>query len=525
MAKIAFILLCHKDPLGIIAQAERLTATGDFVSIHFDARARAADFAQIRAALADNPSVTFARRRLKCGWGEWSLVGATLEAVRAAEAAFPRATHFYMLSGDCMPIKTAEFAHDLLDAEDVDYIESFDFFASDWIKTGMKEDRLIYRHWFNERNRKWWFYASYEWQKKLGLQRAVPADLEMMIGSQWWCLRRRTIEMLLAFIDARPDVMRFFRSTWIPDETFFQTIVRHLVPDAEIRTRTLTFLMFSDYGMPLTFYNDQYDLLLAQDYLFARKISPDAASLKARLAALWVATDAAFPISNEGRSLFHFLTGRGRIGRRFAPRFWETESSLGRERELMLVVCKKWHVAKRLVARVRDFAKIPVAEYLFHEAASALPDLGGIQSSVEKRNRHRRALMRMLYDYHGTNRLVICLDPAAIELMRDFTSDRAQVRLLEIECDFTDEYLLGHARRVGLAGERTPREVADRLLPTIRYDLKFESDRIRDAHFTSLYRMRQSADIAENTRALAGFLGVPADVAHQIAAADHLFAD
>ena len=525
MAKIAFILLTHKDPEGVIAQAERLTATGDFVSIHFDARAKPTDYAQIRAALAGNASVTFARRRLKCGWGEWSLVGATLEALRAAEAAFPRATHFYMLSGDCMPIKTAEFAHDFLDAEDVDYIESFDFFASDWIKTGMKEDRLIYRHWFNERKRKWLFYQSYEWQKRLGLTRQVPADIQMMIGSQWWCLRRRTVEWVFDFIDRRPDVMRFFRTTWIPDETFFQTIVRHLVPETEIVARTLTFLMFSDYGMPVTFYNDQYDLLLAQDYLFARKISADATGLKARLGALWAETGARFPISNEGRSLFHFLTGRGRIGRRFAPRFWETESSLGRERQLMLVVCKKWHVAKRLVERVRQVAQIPAVEYLFHEAACPLPDLGGIQSSVEKRNRHRRALMRMLYDYHATDRLVICLDPSAIELMQDFTSDRAQVRLLEIDCDFTDDYLLGHARRVGLAGERTPQDVADRLLPTIRYDLKFESDRIRDAHFAALYRLRESADLAENTRAMAGFLGVPADLAQQIAATEYLFVD
>ncbi len=525
MAKIAFILLTHKDPTGVIAQAERLTATGDFVSIHFDARAKPADYAQIRAALDSNPSVTFARRRLKCGWGEWSLVGATLEALRAAVEAFPRATHFYMLSGDCMPIKTAEYAHDFLDADDVDYIESFDFFTSDWIKTGMKEERLIYRHWFNERKHKWLFYTSYEWQQKLGLRRKVPDDLQMMIGSQWWCLRRRTVEWVLDFIDQRGDVMRFFRATWIPDETFFQTLVRHLVPESEIRARTLTFLMFSDYGMPLTFYNDQYDLLLSQDYLFARKISAEAKDLKQRLGALWSTTGQQFHISNEGRSLFSFLTGRGRVGRRFAPRFWETESSLGRERELMLVVCKKWHVAKRLVERVRQVAQVPAVEYLFHEAACPLPDLGGLQSSVEKRNRHRRALMRMLYDYHATNRLVICLDPSAIELMQDFTSDRAQVRLLEIECDFTDDYLLGHARRVGLAGENTPREVSDRLLPTIRYDLKFESDRIREAHFTSLYRMRESADLAENTRALAGFLAVLAEVAQEIASTDYLFID
>ena len=44
-----------------------------------------------------------------------------------------------MLSGDCMPIKSAEFAHSFLDREEVDYIESFDYFNSDWIKTGIKE--------------------------------------------------------------------------------------------------------------------------------------------------------------------------------------------------------------------------------------------------------------------------------------------------------------------------------------------------------------------------------------------------
>ncbi len=134
MTKIAYILLCHKDPEGIIAQAVRLTAAGDYIAIHFDARSKAGDYERIRAALASNPSVVFARRRVKCGWGEWSLVAATLEAVRAAATAFPQATHFYMLSGDCMPIKTAEYARRFLERDEADYIESFDFFESDWIK-------------------------------------------------------------------------------------------------------------------------------------------------------------------------------------------------------------------------------------------------------------------------------------------------------------------------------------------------------------------------------------------------------
>ncbi|SEK62366.1 Core-2/I-Branching enzyme [Roseivivax marinus] len=525
MAKIAFILLCHKDPDAIVKQAQSLTAVGDYIAIHFDARAPAHAYQAIRAALADNPNVAFARKRIKCGWGEWSLVRATLLAVEAAVDAFPRATHFYMLSGDCMAIKSAEYAHDFLDRREVDYIESFDYFHSDWIKTGWKEERLIYRHWFNERTQKRAFYTMFEVQKRLGLTRPIPEDLEIMIGSQWWCLRRRTVEAVLEFTRTRRDVMRFFATTWIPDETFFQTVVRHLVPETEIDSRTLTFLMFTDYGMPVVFYNDHYDLLLSQDALFARKISPEASDLKRRLGVLYASEGARFQISDEGRSLFKFLTQKGRIGRRFAPRFWETESTLGRERELLIVVCKKWHVAKRLLERIRQVTNVPCIEYLFNEDTTPLPDLGGIQSTMAKRHRHRRALMRMLFDYFESDRLIVCMDPSNLDLLEDFCRDRATTRVLEVQCQFSDSYLVGHAMRVGLAGDRTPQETLNRLLPTIRNDMLHESDRIRDAEFDNLLTMRESDSPEANADPLARFLGVAHDKAKEIADTDYLFAD
>ncbi|MGC3940016.1 DUF5928 domain-containing protein [Roseobacter sp. EG26] len=525
MAKIAFILLCHKDPDAIIRQAERLTAAGDYMAIHFDARADPDHYEKIRKALNGNANVTFAKRRVKCGWGEWSLVQATLNAVQAAVDAYPRATHFYMLSGDCMAIKSAEYTHHFLDENDADFIENFDYFESDWIKTGMKEERLIYRHFFNERKHKRAFYASMEIQRRLKLARKLPEDIQLRIGSQWWCLRRETIEKVLEFARDRRDVMRFFSTTWIPDETFFQTIVPHLVPEPEIRSRTLTFLMFTDYGMPVTFYNDHYDMLISQDYLFTRKISPEAQDLKRRLGLLYAATGVNFQISGEGPSLFKFLTGRGRVGRRFATRFWETESTLGRERELLVVVCKKWHVAKRVLERIRQTTNVPAVEYLFNEEDTYLPDLGGIQTSLEKRTRHRRALMRMLFDYFETDKMIVCMDPTNIELLQDFAADRSVTRLLEIECSFTDDYLIGHAMRVGLAGEQTSPETLERLLPTIRNDMIFESDRIRDAEFKNYSRIRETGDLEDNTQALAQFLSISTDAARDIASSPHLFAD
>ena len=525
MAKIAYILLCHKDPDAIIQQARRLTAVGDYMSIHFDARAEQSDYNLIRDALDDNPNVTFVDTRVKCGWGEWSLVQATIQAIQCAVDAFPRATHFYMLSGDCMAIKTAEYAHDFLDARDVDYIESNDFFESDWIKTGWKEERLIYRHLVNERKQKRLFYGLYEVQKRLGLTRNVPSDIQVMIGSQWCCLRRRTVEAILSFIERRPDVVRFFKTTWIPDETFFQTLVRHLIPAEEIDSRTLTFLMFSDYGMPLTFYNDHYDLLLSQDFLFARKISPEATELKTRLGQLYAATGLQFQISNEGQSLHTFLTGRGRIGRRFAMRFWETESTLGRERELMIVVCKKWHVAKRLLERMRQVTNVPAIEYMFNEEDTDLPDMGGIEGSLWKRMRHRRALLRMLFDYYETDRLIVCMDPSNLELMNDFYSDRSRTKMLEIVCEFSDDYLIGHAMRVGLAGQQTSKSTLQRILPTIRNDITYESDKMRDANFPHHLRIRQNAEPEHNAGMLSQFLDISSEKALEIADSEQLFAD
>jgi hypothetical protein len=525
MATIAYVLLCHKDPNGVAAQAQRLTAAGDVVAIHLDARAGAQDHAVLRRALAGNPSIVFSRRRVRCGWGEWSLVAATRAALDAALDAFPQATHFYLISGDCMPIKSAEHVRAALDSRDVDYIDTRDFFLSDWIKAGIREERLIYRHPFNERRHKALFYASIRLQQRLCLTRRIPADLAVRIGSQWWCLRRSTVEAIRAFCRRRKDVVRFFRGTWIPDETFFQTLVPHLVPKDQITARTPTFLIFSDYGIPVTFYDDHYDLLLGQDYFFARKISANALTLRDRLGQLYLEEGRAFPTSDEGRHLHGFLTRRGRIGRRFAPRMWDAGATIGRDRQVLVVACKKWHVAKRLVARINAVTGLQTVDYLFDEAATALPDLGGIETSLDKRGRHPRAVLSLLFDHWQTDRLVICVDPACQRCLVDVASDAASSRLLEVTCEMDDAYLLGHVRRVGLVSDRTPPDVLDRLLPAVREDMRHERERLRDAGFAQVHRMWERAPQDANAAALAGFLGLPMSEALIAAVGDHLFMD
>jgi hypothetical protein len=133
--------------------------------------------------------------------------------------------------------------------------------------------------------------------------------------------------------------------------------------------------------------------------------------------------------------------------------------------------------------------------------------------------------MRMLYDYYETDRLIVCMDPGNMDLLEDFCRDRAKTKLLEVQCTFTDDYLIGHAKRVGLAGDQTPQDTLARLLPTIRGDITHECDRIRDAEFENHLILRESDTRDQYPDLFARFLDIPSEKAQEIAQTKHLFAD
>ena len=219
------------------------------------------------------------------------------------------------------------------------------------------------------------------------------------------------------------------------------------------------------------------------------------------------------------------MTERGRTGMRYAPRFWELETTIGRERELSIVVCKKWHVAKRILADLRPIVETPVLEYIFNEDVRELPQLGGILSNHSKKARHRRALMRMLYDYYETDRLIICLDPTNIDLLRDFASDRSETRILEIDCRFDYPYIIGHAKRVGLISDTTPMGTLVGLLPSIKNDLRQELETIRDCEFENYFRIVDGGNTVRNTEALAKFANITTQQAQNIVSKQWIFND
>ena len=522
MARIAFLLMAHRGPDWVIAQARALTSHGDYIAIHFDSRAAKSDFAMIRSALRGNPGVVFADR-VRCGWGEFSLVRATLNLIHSARNAFPDITHFVLMSGDCFPTKSRSYFDAFL-SDGCDFIESHNFLDSDWIRTGLKEERLIYRHWFNERRRKSAFYASLDLQRKLGLRRRLPENLTIRIGSQWWALRSSTVDAILKLLRNRRDLVRFFRTTWIPDETFFQTLAAHVTPVDQIRHAPPTHLLFSDYGLPVVFHNDHQDYLRAHEMPVARKISPNASELRTHLLNAFRRWEPTAPEGGGATSLYRYLSSRGRHGQRYRQRFWESAIGERRETGLLIVTAKLWHIGKEICRSVSEITGLRNLGYLFDEDEDLDLPLGNLERGHGKRGQHRRAMLYLIGDTTCEDRLLIAIDPTRRDVIADIADKVGSVRILMVDRPLSVEYLDGHAQRTGLitgsSGEFERREARTAL----SQELRDSAGELRRRFNGRLFRNDLERPHARNVEDLCRFLDIPKEQAQAIAEAAALHA-
>jgi hypothetical protein len=505
----------------VIEQAQMLVARGDCAVIHYDRNARG--FNQIQRALAGHPRIGFARRH-RCGWGDWSLVASTLAALRTGMGMFAQASHFYLVSGDCMPIQPSDMIKSQIFAQDKDYIETKDFFESGWIKTGLSEERLIYRHPFNERRHTRLFYKCLALQRRFDLRRPLPRGLHMRIGSQWFCLRRTTCEAVLGFLDQRPDVLRFFKMVWIPDECALQTLVWHLVPEVQIENQSPTFLMFTDYGMPVSFHNDHADILPLQDAFFARKVSPCAKRLRKSLQIRWMQSDGESPHHMDARNLASYVSRRGRMGLRDAPRAWDRAKNLSPDCRVLIIVSKKWSVGKSFTQQVVAATGAKDLGYFFDEIISGMPDLGGIARDMDRRYLDPASLVQLIFQFFETRFLVFCIDPCRLSFLEALHDTLPGLSVLELQCEFSDQDLSGHAQRIGLlSADMNPADL--NLWPMLRCELEEESMRIRNARLPRHFCLKEGAPEENLIHTIAESLQVPHQKAQAIVRSARLFDD
>jgi hypothetical protein len=272
-APLGIIMLCH-TALHRAAQVARFWLdAGCPVVIHLDRAASHADMDALRAALGAHPLVRFSPRH-RCAWGSWQLVAATLDAAELMLRDFPHTGHVMLTSGACLPLRPAsELQAHLAAHPQTDFIESVAIEHADWITGGLSEERFTLYFPFNWHKQRLAFDTFVDVQRKLGIRREIPRPLRPHMGSQWWCLTRKTLSAILTD-PRRKRYDRYFRQNWIPDESYFQTLAR--VHAAQIDSRSLTLVKFDRNGRPNLFYDDHLQLLRRSDCFVARKIWPGA---------------------------------------------------------------------------------------------------------------------------------------------------------------------------------------------------------------------------------------------------------
>ena len=266
-------MLCHTALDRAAQVAQHWASRGCPVVIHVDRRVPNDRFAKLQADLAHQDNIRFCGRHA-CEWGTWGIVAASQEGATVMLREFPQVRHVYLASGSCLPLRPVEELVAYLDGRPkTDFIESVTTEDVGWTVGGLDFERFTLRFPFSWRKQRILF-DIYVWlQRKVRFRRRIPADIVPHLGSQWWCLTRRTLSAILEHPE-RAAIDGYFQKVWIPDESYFQTLVRQV--SSTVESRSLTLSKFDFQGKPHIFYDDHLQLLRRSDCFVARKIWPQA---------------------------------------------------------------------------------------------------------------------------------------------------------------------------------------------------------------------------------------------------------
>lgn len=218
-AEVAAIVMAHADPVHL----ERLVGALEDVPVflHCDARAPRDVARQMAQGLPDRVVLC---DRLATNRASWSLVEAELAALRRVLRT-SGARHVALLSGADYPLVPMQELRDVLRDWDGHSLFRNVPLPFDLWNTRVHRDGGLWRlrHRFVTRRGRavMWRDVPLHWP----LPRRLPPEVELRAASHWKIYARRHAQMLLHAVDTRPDLVRFWRSTHMPEESFAASVL------------------------------------------------------------------------------------------------------------------------------------------------------------------------------------------------------------------------------------------------------------------------------------------------------------
>lgn len=226
--RVAYVVLAHTEPellrglLGVLAPAP--------VLLHVDSATSAATYRRMVDGLPQGVRL-LPRRRSR--WGGFGQVLAELDGLAAA--AVLDVDHVAVLTGQDFPLATA----DHIDAFSAAHPGS-SFYATFPIPTPLWEGGgglRRFRHFNVALGRP--FPVR---RLRVPARRSPPAGVALRGGSPYHLLAAGHVQAVLAFVHRRPEVLRFWRTVWAPDESFLPSVLHACVEAQEIVNENLWFI-------------------------------------------------------------------------------------------------------------------------------------------------------------------------------------------------------------------------------------------------------------------------------------------
>lgn len=230
MTPLTAVILAHADPIHL----RRLIAALEDIPIvlHCDIKT---DPAEYQRMVDDLPSRVTLCKRMDAKLASWSLVEAELMGVRTA-VEICRAEHIVVMTGADYPLLSPEqLAAELRQWAGTTWLWNMPMPFSSW-DTRRHPDGGLWRMRRRFLVRKNHVIYWHDIPLRLPIKRAIPDELTLRAGSQWKIYSREHALLLLDLVERRPDLVKFWRTTLIPEESFAPTMLgsRALVGSAAL---------------------------------------------------------------------------------------------------------------------------------------------------------------------------------------------------------------------------------------------------------------------------------------------------
>ena len=258
--RIGYVVLAYKSPSQLRRLLRRIAGEDSSIAVHVDRSTDRAVFHEMTRSEGELPDVHFLDRR-RTYWGGFALVEATLDGIDYLVRGTPPVDYVILLTGQDYPLRPrAAIVEFLRGAGGRSFVHHSPLPYSAWGPRGGLN-----------RLESWYYVGRRRYHFRVPWQRKVPGGLHPYGGEAYWCLTRAAGEYVVRFAHENRRFVRFFRHVFIPDETFFHTIVMNSRFREDVVNDTLHYVDWDADPSPAILTRDHFERMVRAGKLFARK--------------------------------------------------------------------------------------------------------------------------------------------------------------------------------------------------------------------------------------------------------------